>query len=212
MTSARSIQPPVRTAVSVRRRTLRPLPPHFFARDTVEVARALLGQLLVHETPAGRLVGRIVETEAYRGDRDPASHAYRRTARSEIMFGLPGIAYVYLSYGVHCCMNVVTETRNRPGAVLLRALEVLEGPLSGKQEPDARLAAGPGRLTAVMRVGPQHNGANLTRPPLYVARGDQSPGAIVSGRRIGISSAQSRRWRFGIAGHPSLSRPFRPPL
>lgn len=176
------------------------------------VARELLGQFLVHETAAGRLVGRIVETEAYRGDRDPASHAYRRTARSEIMYGLPGIAYIYLSYGVHYCMNVVTESRNRPGAVLLRALEFVEGPTHGGQQRDARLAAGPGRLTAVMRVGPQHNGADLTRPPLYVARGNGSPGAIASGRRIGISSAQARRWRFGIAGHPSLSRPFRPPL
>ncbi len=213
MTSARSIRPPAPSAVPLlRQATLHPWPRRFFARDTVEVARALLGQLLVHDTPAGRLVGRIVETEAYRGDRDPASHAYRRTPRSEIMYGLPGIAYVYLSYGVHHCMNVVTESLNRPGAVLLRALEVLEGPLSGRPERDARLAAGPGWLTAVMRVGPHHNGADLTQPPLYVARGDPSPSAIVSGRRIGISTAQSRRWRFGIAGHPSLSRPFRPPL
>lgn len=213
MTAARSIRPPARTSRPVvrGRSPYRPLARRFFARDTVEVARELLGQFLVHETPAGRLVGRIVETEAYRGDRDPASHAYRRTARSEIMYGLPGIAYIYLSYGMHYCMNVVTEGHNRPGAVLLRALEVLEGPLSGGQEHDARLAAGPGRLTAVMRVGPRHNGADLTRPPLYVARG-AFPGAIVSGRRIGISTAQARRWRFGIAGHPSLSRPFRPPL
>ena len=198
--------------VARRRSPYQPLPRRFFARDTVAVARALVGQFLVHETPAGRLVGRIVETEAYRGDRDPASHAYRRTARSEIMYGLPGIAYIYLSYGVHYCMNVVTEGPNRPGAVLLRALEILEGPTPGGQERNARLASGPGRLTAMMRVGPQHNGADLTRPPLYVARGDAPPGAIASGRRIGISTAQGRRWRFGIAGHPSLSRPFRPPL
>ncbi|MGH2375238.1 MAG: DNA-3-methyladenine glycosylase [bacterium] len=198
--------------VARRRSPYQPLPRRFFARDTVRVARALLGQFLVHDTPAGRLVGRIVETEAYRGDRDPASHAYRRTARSEVMYGLPGIAYVYLSYGVHYCMNVVTEGRNRPGAVLLRALELVEGSPSGGHTRDARLSSGPGRLTATMRVGPRHNGADLTRPPLYLARGEVSPDAIATGRRIGISTAQARRWRFGIAGHPSLSRPFRPPL
>ncbi len=199
-----------------RRARYRPLPRRFFARDTVRVARGLLGQVLVHETPAGRLVGRIVETEAYRGDRDPASHAYRRTARSEVMYGRPGIAYVYQSYGVHYCMNVVTEGHDRPGAVLLRALEMIEGPdaladaLPAAAAPGARAAAGPGRLTAAMRVGPHHNNADLTRPPLFLARGDGPPGLIATGTRIGISAARGRRWRFGIRGHPSLSRPFRP--
>jgi DNA-3-methyladenine glycosylase len=183
----------------------RPLPRRFFARHTVTVARALLGQFLIHETPAGLLVGRIVETEAYRGRRDPASHAYRRTPRSEVMFGRPGVAYVYASYCVHHCLNVVSEGPERPGAVLLRALELLGG-------RPARLASGPGRLTAAMWVGPRHNGADLTRPPLYLAHGDRSPGRIVSGPRIGISAARGRRWRFGVAGHPALSRRFPAPL
>ncbi len=170
------------------------------------VARELLGQLLVHEMPAGRLIGRIVETEAYRGSRDPASHAYRRTPRSEVMFGGPGVAYVYASHGVHYCLNVVTEGPERPGAVLLRALELIEGPTA------ARLASGPGRLTATMLVGPQHDGVDLTRPPLYIADGGHSPGRIVRGPRIGISVAVTRRWRFGVAGHPALSRGFPAPL
>lgn len=177
----------------------------------------------MHETPSGLVVGRIVETEAYRGSLDPASHAYRRTARSEVMYGEPGVAYIYFSYGMHYCMNVVTEGRERAGAVLLRALEMVEGAEStgsgqhGRAVPrtghmPSRQAAGPGRLTAAMRVGPAHNGADLTNPPLYLARGDRPAGKIVTGRRVGISLAQDRPWRFGIAGHPSLSRPFRAPL
>ena len=183
----------------------------FFARHSVVVARALLGHLLVHETPAGRLVGRIVETEAYRGAGDPASHAHRRTSRSAIMFGRPGFAYVYFSYGMHYCLNVVTEPEGRPGAVLLRALEILEdveGIPRGISRA-TRLAAGPGRLTAAMQVGPQHTGADLTTPPLFLAHGGGRRAAVVAGPRIGISTASSRPWRFGLAGHPALSRPFR---
>ncbi len=193
--------------------SLRPLPRRFFARHSAVVARALLGHLLVHETPGGRLVGRIVETEAYRGSLDPASHAYRRTPRSVIMFGPPGFAYVYFSYGVHWCLNVVTEPDRRSGAVLLRALEPVEGidlmrRRRGRTAPEARLAAGPGSLTRAMGVGLEHNGADLTAPPLYLAFGDRRRQAVAVGPRIGISAAADRPWRFGLRGHPSLSRPF----
>ncbi len=192
---------------------LRPLLRRFLARNSVLVARALLGQLLVHDTPGGRLVGRIVETEAYLGPLDPASHAYRRTARSAIMYGPPGFAYVYFSYGVHWCLNVVSEPDGRAGAVLLRALEPLEGIAlmrrrRGRTVPDARLAAGPGSLTRAMAVGVEHNGADLTVPPLFLAYGDRRHRAIVAGPRIGISAAVDRSWRFGLKGHQSLSRPF----
>lgn len=193
----------------------RALPRRFFARHTVAVARALLGCLLVHVTPRGVLVGRIVETEAYRGPRDPASHAYRRTPRSAIMYGRPGTAYVYLSYGVHRCLNVVTEQTGRPGAVLLRAVEPLGGlSLMRRRAPgaaDGRVASGPGRLTRALGVTLRHNGVDLTRPPLYLAAG-RRPGRIASGPRVGVGAAAGRRWRFGVAGHPSLSRPFRPVL
>ncbi len=183
----------------------RPLPRRFFARDTLLVARALLGHLLVHETRRGRRVGRIVEVEAYRGPRDPASHAYRLTPRSAIMYGRPGVAYVYFTYGMHYCANVVTEAQGQAGAVLLRAVEPVEG--------ISRAASGPGRLTGAMGIGPQHNGADLTRPPLYVADGGPARrrmirGRIVVGPRIGISTAADRPWRFGIKGHPALSKPF----
>ncbi|MDR7523450.1 MAG: DNA-3-methyladenine glycosylase [Armatimonadota bacterium] len=191
---------------------LRPLPRRFFARAAPEVARGLLGCLLVHETSSGLLVGRIVEVEAYRGADDPASHAFRKTGRSAIMYGRPGIAYVYLSYGVHRCLNVVTDTEGVPGAVLLRALEPLEGiEIMRRRRPHvavARLASGPGRLTLAMGVGLEHNGADLTRPPLYLAAGDRRGWRVVRGPRIGVSRAADRAWRFGLAGHRSLSRPF----
>ena len=160
------------------------LPRSFFARPTVIVARALLGCLLVHETPAGRVVGRLVEVEAYCGPRDPASHAYRRTPRSEVMWGLPGTAYVYLSHGIHACMNVVSEPLGRPGAVLLRALEPVDG-------------------VALMQ---RRRGIAALRD---LARGARPPGAIVATPRIGISAAIVRRWRLVVGGSPFLSRPAR---
>jgi len=189
----------------------RPLSRRFFARHAVIVARALLGCVLVHETEGGRLVGRIVETEAYRGIRDPASHAHRRTRRSAIMFGRPGTAYVYFTYGMHYCLNVTTEPDGRPGAVLLRALEIVEHGQGVRRgaTPSARLAAGPALLTAAMAVGLHHNGADLTAPPLFIARGRRRRARIVVGPRIGVTAAATRPWRFGLAGHPALSRPFR---
>ncbi|MDR7556655.1 MAG: DNA-3-methyladenine glycosylase [Armatimonadota bacterium] len=202
-----------------RRRTrpapYRPLPRRFFARDAVVVARALLGCLLVHETPQGRLVGRIVETEAYRGPDDPASHAYRQTARSTIMYGPPGVAYVYFTYGMHWCLNVVTGGPGVPGAVLLRAVEPIEGEARmrrlrgvGPAVPAARLAAGPARLTRAFGVDRRHNGADLTAPPLYLAAGGRRRGAVLAGPRVGVAAAHDRPWRFGLAGSPALSRPF----
>lgn len=193
-----------------------PLPRGFFARHSVVVARALVGCLLVHRTARGILVGRIVETEAYRGAGDPASHAFRRTPRSTIMFGPPGIAYVYLSYGMHCCLNVVTEPHGTPGAVLLRALDPVDGlELMRRLAPsggDARRASGPGRLTRAMGVTLRHNGADLTAPPLYIAGDSRPRGQILVGPRVGITSATGRMWRFGLAGSRALSRLFPPGL
>lgn len=188
---------------------LLPLPRSFFARDTVTVAKDLLGHLLVYETPRGRLVGRLVEVEAYRGPKDPASHAYRRTPRSQIMWGPPGTAYVYFTYGNHFCMNVVTEPEGTAGAVLLRALEPLEGISRMRRRrgvnDDRLLTSGPGRLTQAMGIGRNQNGADLTRPPLYLACGYANPPPPAASRRIGIRVATRRRWRFYIPANPFVS-------
>jgi DNA-3-methyladenine glycosylase len=188
------------------------LPRSFFARPTLIVARALLGCFLVHDAAEGRVVGRLVEVEAYRGPRDPASHAFRRTRRSEVMWGRPGTSYVYLSHGTHACLNVVTEPAGRPGAVLLRALEPVEGLAAMQRRRGAavlrHLASGPGRLTQAMGITLAHNRADLVTGSLYVARGDR-PGPIAATPRIGISVATDRPWRYVVRGSPALSRPFR---
>jgi DNA-3-methyladenine glycosylase len=169
----------------------------------------MLGCYLVHETPRGRLAGRIVEVEAYRGPRDPASHAYRRTARSEVMWGLPGTAYVYFSYGNHACMNVVTERKHHAGAVLIRALEPVEGLDRMRRRRGTRdihrLASGPGRLTQAMGITLANNRNDLTTGPLYLAHGPR-PRAIAATPRIGISAATDVRWRFVERGSAFLSR------
>lgn len=187
-----------------------PLSRTFFARSPVAVARDLLGCYLVHETQEERLVGRIVEAEAYRGPRDPASHAYRRTPRSAIMWGRPATAYVYFTYGHHYCMNAVTEREGVAGAVLLRALEPIEGieaMAERRGTTDVRLlASGPGRLTQAMKIGREQNGVDLTSGTLYVARGSRRGLRVKSGPRIGINTATDRPWRFYLAGHPCVSR------
>ncbi len=189
---------------------LTPLPREFFTRSTLLVAKDLLGHFLVHETPRGRLVGRVVEVEAYRGPKDPASHAYHRTPRSQIMWGPPGTAYVYFTYGNHYCINVVTEPQGTAGAVLLRAVEPLEGiGLMRRRRgtgDDRLLTSGPGRLTQAMGIGRSHNGADLTRPPLFLARGPAPRLPIASSPRIGIRAAADRSWRFYIPANPYVSR------
>ena len=197
-------------AARPRGRRLRPLPRRFFARPVLTVARDLLGHLLVHETPEGVVVGRIVETEAYRGADDPASHAYRLTPRSRIMAGPPGIAYVYFTYGNHYCLNVVTEPEGRAAAVLLRGVEPVEGihlmaARRGTAQPRL-LASGPGRLTQAMGVTRRQNGWDLTRPPLFVADGRPGQRRIATSPRVGIRRAADRPWRFYLRENPFVSR------
>ncbi len=193
-----------------RGRRLRPLPRRFFARPVLTVARDLLGHLLVHETPEGVVVGRIVETEAYRGADDPASHAYRLTPRSRIMAGPPGIAYVYFTYGNHYCLNVVSEPEGRAAAVLLRGVEPVEGihlmaARRGTAHPRL-LASGPGRLTQAMGVTRWQNGWDLTRPPLFIADGRPGQRRIATSPRVGIRRAADRPWRFYLRENPFVSR------
>jgi DNA-3-methyladenine glycosylase len=191
----------------------------FYELPTVELARALIGCMLVHETRAGRLAGRIVETEAYLGDGDPASHSFRgRTPRNAAMFGPPGRAYVYLVYGMHWCFNVVSAPEGVGQAVLVRALEPLEGLEQMRRHrgrTDERdLCRGPGRLTQALGITRAHDGVDLRQGSLRIEAGE-APGRIVAGPRVGISVAARRALRFRVAGsrwvsaasRPSASRP-----
>lgn len=191
---------------------LRPLAAAFFVRGPLVVARDLIGCLLVHEAPEGRAVGRIVETEAY-GEDDPGSHAFRgRTPRTAPMFEAPGRAYVYFTYGMHTCLNVVTDPEGRAGAVLIRAVEPFEGLALMRRRRgaagDRDLARGPGRLTQAFGVTLAHNRADLTRPPLYLCAGERLPEeAVATGPRIGLGANQDGRpWRFWVTGSPWVSR------
>jgi DNA-3-methyladenine glycosylase len=182
----------------------------FFARPTVEVARALLGQIVISDTPEGRTSGRIVETEAYLGPDDPASHAARlKQGRVEAMWGEPGIAYVYRSYGVHAMLNIVTEPAGETGAVLIRALE----PLAGISMMQLRrgvdrlhlLCSGPGRLCQALGIGLDLHGTDLvTSERLWLAPGETVTEISASGR-IGISRGQEHPWRFWMSGNPHVS-------
>ncbi len=179
---------------------MKPLPRSFAARDTVEVARALLGQVLVHEVDGVARVGRIVETEAYLGPHDLACHSSKgRTARTEVMFGPPGYAYVFLVYGMHHCVNVVT---GQGAAVLIRAVEPLEGFGAGAR------GDGPGRLTRSMGITRAQQGLPLDLKPLFLARG-RSVSRIGRSARIGVDFAGAwarRQLRFFDAESPHVSQ------
>lgn len=194
-------------------RTWRRLGAPFFAGDTATVARALIGTLLVHHADGETCAGRIVETEAYLGTDDAASHSFRgRTPRNAAMFGPAGRAYVYRSYGVHACFNVVTGARGRGEAVLVRALE----PVLGIARMQSRRAAGelrelcrgPGRLTVALGIGLEHDGDSLLRGPLGVWRDgfERETAAIEATPRIGITRAAELELRFSLRGSRFVSR------
>lgn len=192
---------------------MRPLPPRFYARSTVDVARRLLGQLLISDVGGRRTVGRIVETEAYVGPHDPACHGYggRRTARTEALWGPPGTAYVYFTYGMHWCLNAVTEATDYPAAVLIRALEPVSGLATMRRRrgavPDAALCAGPARLCEALGVTGALNGASLARGPLRIVSGRRHLRRFVTATpRIGITRAADWPLRFVVPGSPWASR------
>jgi DNA-3-methyladenine glycosylase len=179
------------------------LPRSFYDRDTIEVARDLLGKHLVHVSGGVRRVGRIVEVEAYLGEHDLAAHSSKgRTERTKVMFGPPGHAYVYLIYGMHCCMNVVTQREGHASAVLLRALEPVEG-IEGRTQ-------GPGLLCKAMGIDRALNAADLTGGRLYIARALEEPAiTIVKRPRIGVDYAghwARRLLRFYVSGSAHISR------
>lgn len=187
----------------------------FYARATVDVARELLGKVLVRKQGRSLMAGRIVETEAYVGTADLACHASKgRTRRTEVMFGPPGYAYVYLVYGMHCCLNVVTEAEGFPAAVLIRAIEPLSGLARmrrnrGGNVPDRDIGSGPGKLCQALGVDRVLNGASLAGRALWLEEGNLLPAAVLSSPRIGVSYAgpwQHRLWRFFIEGSPYVSR------
>jgi DNA-3-methyladenine glycosylase len=191
----------------------------FYLQPTLRVARALLGKVLVHETPEGRTAGRIVEVEAYRGPADRAAHTAggRRSARNETMWGPPGHAYVYFVYGMHHCMNVTTRPAGLPEAVLLRALEPLDGVdlmRARRRIPDApawRLCRGPGALCQALGVTRQQDGADLVLGPLRILDVPTVPARLVRRTpRIGVAYAGAdapRPWRFLVLGTPAVSGP-----
>ena len=185
-----------------------PLSRAFFARSVHDVARDLIGSTLLVEGTGGL----IVETEAYSHE-DPASHSFRgRTARNASMFGPPGHAYVYLSYGMHWCLNFVCGRDPLGSGVLIRALEPTAGLLvmrARRGVEDVRLlCSGPGRLCQALAVTGREDGAPLDAPPFLIVRRTREPELLV-GPRIGITQAPDKPWRFGLAGSVFVSRPFR---
>lgn len=207
---------------------MRPLARRFYERDAVTVARDLLGRLLVKNENGTRLVGRIVETEAYAGPHDRAAHVAggRRTARTEVFWGRGGHAYVFLVYGMHHCFNVVTGRADEPSAVLVRAVAPLEGvarmakrrglPLAhggaaATERELVRLTSGPGRVGQAFALTRRDSGRDLTQPPLWLAAGGAVPDdAVIAAPRIGVDYAGADAalpYRFLVAGDPFVSRP-----
>jgi DNA-3-methyladenine glycosylase len=197
------------------------LPRAFYDRPTLEVARDLLGKVLVHRTSEGTAAGRVVEVEAYIGEDDPACHAAPGpTPRNAPLYGPPGVAYVYLNYGLHYLVNAVTERAGAPAAVLIRALEPLEGLelmrdrrsrarwRRGKPAPaDDDLCRGPGNLTAALGITLQQNQLALTEPPLVIEdRGDRVR-RVAWGPRIGIRVGVEHPWRCIDASSRAVSGP-----
>jgi DNA-3-methyladenine glycosylase len=205
-----------------RRRRGRALPRAFYDRPTLEVARDLVGKVLVHRTADGLTSGAIVETEAYIGESDPACHAASGpTRRNEPLYGDPGHAYVYFTYGAHHLVNAVTERRGYPAAVLIRALEPIEGldvmrarrgrRRGGSEIPDHDLCRGPGNLTRAMGIGLDGNRADLTRAArgsgqgLWIEDSRREIDEVSWTPRIGIRVGTAHAWRCYVTGNPSVS-------
>ncbi len=195
----------------------------FYHRPTLEVARQLLGKEIVHETTKGIMRGRIVEAEAYIGAIDKAAHCYqnKRTTRTEVMFGPPGHAYVYLIYGMYHCFNIVTQAEGEAAAVLIRAVEPIEGTelmvhnryvksigdLTRAQVKN--LTNGPGKLCGAMGIDRGLNGADLCDDSFYLTEGADEPFEMITSKRINIDYAEEAidfPWRFYIKNNPHVSR------
>jgi DNA-3-methyladenine glycosylase len=184
---------------------------NFYNHPTLKVAKELLGKYLVIEKDGKYISGKIVETEAYIGPDDPASHAYRGlTPRNRIMFGDPGCAYVYLTYGMHHCLNFVTERKGFPAAVLIRALEPADGIEIMKKRRKAKdlinLTNGPAKLCQALGIDRALNGADLCSDIIYVEDRGNEIGKIVSTSRVGIKEGKDKKWRFYIENNEFVSK------
>lgn len=192
------------------------LPRRFYARPATTIAQELLGACIVSTVDERRAVGRIVETEAYVGPHDDASHAAERigrTARNASMFGPPGIAYVYRIYGIHWCLNVVTDDEGYPAAVLIRAIEPVSGTAVMRDRrarsglADTDLGRGPGNLSRALGITGALDGHRLDRPPLEIVRGERiRDGDVMVGRRIGVTRSHDLPLRFFVRANPCVSR------
>ena len=196
------------------------LPRGFYNRPTLEVARDLLGKVLVHKRGTLVTAGAIAEVEAYIGESDPACHAAPGpTRRNAPLYGRPGCAYIYLNYGLHCLVNVVTEEQGAPAAVLIRALEPLEGIAIMRRRrarkrkgvpaavgiPDEALCRGPGNLARAMGIALSQNREDLCGTRLYIEDRAQAAPTVIWTPRIGISVGTERRWRAHIVGSKAVS-------
>jgi DNA-3-methyladenine glycosylase len=187
------------------------LPQQFYARGTVLVAKSLLGKRLVRVRGRSLMIGKIVEVEAYRGSDDPASHAFRGlTPRNAPMFGEPGHAYVYFTYGNHYCLNVTTRKGRMPGAVLIRAIEPLQGISAMKKlrpkVSELALTSGPGKLTKALGIDKSLNETDMTkRGPLFITECNEAF-KIERSARIGISVGVKHLWRFYVSSNPYVSK------
>ncbi|GAB2756172.1 DNA-3-methyladenine glycosylase [Nocardioides pakistanensis] len=187
------------------------------AGPVLEVAPSLLGAVLRHETDEGAVAVRLTEVEAYAGEQDPGSHAYRGlTRRNAVMFGPPGHLYVYFTYGMHYCCNVVVGEAGHASAVLLRAGEVVEGIELARSRrrngPDRDLARGPARLCQALGIDLSHNGAHLLADSALRLRLPPEPapsGSISTGPRVGLRHAADHPWRFWLTGEQTVSA-YRP--
>jgi len=191
------------------------LPRSFYSRSALDVASDLLGKVLVRRYRRRNLSGRIVETEAYVGPHDLACHASKgHTPRTAVMFGPPGHAYVYMIYGMHFCLNVVTEPVGRPAAVLIRAVEPLENvdlmrELRNNPERDINIASGPGKLCMAMSIDKLLNGADLLGTTIWIEDRNLDPGPIRTSPRVGVDYAgeyKDKPWRYFVDGNPHVSR------
>jgi DNA-3-methyladenine glycosylase len=191
----------------------------FYLRPTLTVAKDLLGKYIVHNTQRKKLIGKIVEVEAYLGENDPASHAYHgRTRRNDVMFWRGGHLYVYFTYGMHFCANIVSEEEGKGRAVLLRAVEPIEGIeimkryrkmklKKGQSAAEVNVTNGPAKFCEAFDIKREQNGVDLLGQEIYITQGENIlRSKIFSSKRVGITNGSEKKWRFYIMGNPFVSK------